>query len=189
MPSEKPLTQLLLAWRGGNAEALDALIPVVYDHLHALAGRYMRQERDGHTLRATALVHEAYLALIDTDIDWQDRAHFFAVAARLMRRILVDHARSSSRAKRGGEAVHVPIEDATVISPANGGRMIELDEALTRLAAKDERKAQLIELFYFGGLSYEEAAAALNIAPVTVHRDLKLAKAWLYRELRGERVR
>ncbi len=178
------VTGLLRAWRDGDATAVDRLVPLVYDELHGLADRFMRRERADHTLQATALVNEAFLRLVDADVPWEDRAHFLAVAARTMRRILVDYARARGRAKRGGEMEKVSLEGAAVVDPARLPDLVELDEALERLAAQDERKARAIELHYFGGLSYEETAKVLDVSPVTVHRDMRLAKAWLYRHLR-----
>jgi len=177
------VTQLLRQWSGGDKQALDQLVPFVYDQLRKLASNCLRAERPDHTLRATALVHEAYVRLVDAEVAWQDRVHFFAVSARLLRRILVDHAKSRNREKRGGEFQKVPLDEAVLVGPESSGGVVELDEALQRLAAQDQRKADLIELLFFGGLTYEETAAALQISPATVHRELKLAKAWLYREL------
>ncbi len=158
-------------------------MPVVYEQLRKLAARCLRAERPDHTLRATALVHEAYLRLVDADVAWQDRVHFFAVSARLLRRILVDHAKANHRQKRGGGAEKVTLDEALLVGPQSTGGIVELDEALQRLAAHDQRKSELIELLCFGGLTYDEAATALKISPATVHRELKLAKAWLHREL------
>jgi len=177
------VTQLLRQWSGGDKQALDQLVPFVYDQLRKLASNCLRAERPDHTLRATALVHEAYVRLVDAEVAWQDRVHFFAVSARLLRRILVDHAKSRNREKRGGEFQKVPLDEAVLVGPESSAGVVELDEALQRLAAQDQRKADLIELLFFGGLTYEETAAALHISPATVHRELKLAKAWLYREL------
>jgi RNA polymerase sigma-70 factor (ECF subfamily) len=177
------VTQLLQQWSSGNKQALDELMPVVYEQLRKLASNCLRSERPDHTLRATALVHEAYLRLIDADVAWQDRVHFYAVSARLLRRILVDHAKSHNRQKRGGEFQKVELDEAVIVGPQSDKGIVELDEALQRLAAQDQRKSELIELLFFGGLTYDEAAAALNISPATVHRELTLAKAWLYRDL------
>jgi RNA polymerase sigma factor (TIGR02999 family) len=182
-PDRRAVTQLLNQWSNGNKQAMDELMPVVYDQLRKLASNCLRAERPDHTLRATALVHEAYVRLVDSDVAWQDRVHFFAVSARMLRRILVDHAKSSNRKKRGGEFQKVPLDEAVLIGPQGGKGLVELDEALQRLAAQDQRKSELIELLFFGGMTYDEAAAALNISPATVHRELTLAKAWLYREL------
>jgi len=177
------ITQLLQQWSGGDKEALDALMPVVYEQLHRLASRCIRAERPDHTLRATALVHEAYLRLIDADVSWQDRVHFFAVSARILRRILVDHAKSSRRQKRGGGAEMIPLDEAVVVGPDSPEGLLELDMALKQLELQDKRKSQIVELLCFGGLTYDETAAALDISPATVHREIKLAKAWLHREL------
>jgi RNA polymerase sigma-70 factor, ECF subfamily len=182
MPSPtNAVTELLKAWRAGDRSALDRLIPLVHDELHRLAGGYMRGERPDHTLQTTALVDEAYLRLVDVEVDWKDRAHFLAVAATIMRRILVDHARSRARGKRAGVAV--TLEEAALVTPSPSEGMVALDEALTRLGEHDERSARAIELHYFGGLTYPEIAEVLEISEATVHRDLRLARAWLYREL------
>ena len=156
---------------------------IVYPQLRAIAQRQLTHESDGHTLQPTALVHEAYLRLIDADIEWEDRKHFFAVAARAMRRVLVDHARARRREKRGGDAVFVTLDDQLAIDHA-GVDLIALDEALDRLAEVDERKARAVELHYFGGLSYDETARALDVSPATIDRDLRMAKAWLVQQLR-----
>jgi RNA polymerase sigma-70 factor, ECF subfamily len=182
-PDRQEVTKLLQQWRGGNQEALDQLMPVVYDELRRVAKRCLYAERPGHTLRATALVHEAYIRLLDADISWQDRAHFYAVAARVLRRILVEYARAHGRQKRGGGEEAIPLDEAMVVGPQAASTVLDLDEALERLAAVDARKSEIIQLLFFGGLTYEETAAALDISPATVHRELKLAKAWLHREL------
>ena len=182
-PDRQLVTRLLQQWSGGDKQALDELMPVVYEQLRKVASNCLRSERPGHTLAATALVHEAYLRLVDSDVAWQDRVHFFALSARILRRILVDHAKSNNRQKRGGEFEKVPLDEAVIIGPQADRGIVELDEALQRLAAQDQRKSELIELLFFGGLTYDEAAAALKISPATVHRELTLAKAWLYREL------
>jgi RNA polymerase sigma factor (TIGR02999 family) len=182
-PDRQAVTQLLHQWRGGNKEALDQLMPFVYDQLRKLASNCLRGERPDHTLRATALVHEAYARLVDSEVEWQDRVHFYAVSARILRRILVDYAKARNREKRGGEFQKVPLDEAVLVGPESDKGLTDLDEALVRLAAQDQRKSDLIELLFFGGLTYDEAAAALNISPATVHRELTLAKAWLYREL------
>jgi len=180
------VTRLLREWGGGNKSALDELMPVVYQQLRKLASICLRSERPDHTLRATALVHEAYLRLVDADVAWQDRVHFFAVSARLLRRILVDHAKASKRQKRGGGAETIPLDEAIMIGPQTTGGIVELDLALQRLAQHDQRKSEIIELLCFGGLTYDEAATALKISPATVHRELKMGKAWLHRELMRE---
>jgi RNA polymerase sigma factor (TIGR02999 family) len=183
LPDRQDVTKLLQQWRGGDRQALDELMPIVYEELRRLASRCMRAERPGHTLPATALVHEAYLRLMDADIGWQDRAHFYAVAARVVRRILVEYARTHGRQKRGGGEILVPLDEAVVIGPEASSTVLDLDEALQRLTAIDERKSDILQLLFFGGLTYDETAAALDISPATVHRELKLAKAWLHREL------
>jgi len=182
-PDRQLVTQLLQQWGAGDKQALDQLMPIVYDQLHKLASNCLRSERPDHTLRATALVHEAYLRLVQADVDWQDRVHFYAVSARILRRILVDHAKSRNRNKRGGEYQKIPLEEAVLVGPEADRGMVELDQALQRLASQDRRKSDLIELLFFGGLTYDEAAAALKISPATVHRELTLAKAWLNLEL------
>lgn len=170
MTSSSPteVTQLLINWRHGDQAALDQLMPIVYDELHRLADRYMSRERPDHTLQATALVHEAYLRLVTMDVSWQDRAHFFAVAAQLMRRILVDHARSHQYAKRGGGARKVSLDEATIVSEARAADLVALDDALTSLATMDPRKSRIIELRFFGGLTVEETAEVLSVSPATI---------------------
>jgi RNA polymerase sigma factor (TIGR02999 family) len=180
------VTQLLRAWREGDAAALDALTPEVYETLHRLAQRQMRGERARHTLQATALVHEAFERLVDMEVSWQDRAHFYAVAARLMRRILVDHARSARRQKRGGGASLLSLDEAIHVVPTPDPDLVDLDEALQRLSDIDARKGQVVELHFFGGLTYDETAEALGISAATVDRELRFAKAWLYRALQDE---
>jgi RNA polymerase sigma-70 factor (ECF subfamily) len=177
------VTKLLQEWSNGNKGALDELMPLVYDQLRRLASRCLRDECPDHTLRATALVNEAYLRLVDADVAWQDRAHFFAIAARLLRRVLVDHAKSHNRQRRGGGAEKITFDEAVLVGPEVSSGILDLDEALQRLATHDERKSQIIELLFFGGLTYDETAVALSISPATVHRELIMAKAWLHREL------
>lgn len=178
-PSE--VTQLLKDWSSGDSAALDQLIPIVYDELRAVAARYLRRERQDHTLQPTALVNEAYLRLIDQrQVQWQNRAHFVGVAAQMMRRILVDHARNHNRAKRGGGARKVSLDEAVALSEERADDLVELDEALTALAKFDERKSRVVEMRYFGGLSVDETAEVLKVSEITVARDWKLAKAWLY---------
>ena len=177
VPDRQLVTELLQQWGSGSKEALDELMPIVYEQLHKLASNCLRSERPDHTLRATALVHEAYLRLVDSDVTFQDRVHFYAVSARMLRRILVDHAKTKNRQKRGGEFDKIPLDDAIVIGPQADKGIIELDDAMKRLAVQDQRKSDLIELLFFGGLTYDEAAAALKISPATVHRELTLAKA------------
>ena len=178
------VTNLLQAWGSGNKNALDQLMPIVYDQLRKLAARCLSSERRDHTLRATAMVNEVYLRLIQSDVSLNDRMHFYALASRMLRRILVDHAKSQKREKRGGDAQHISLDEAVVFGAETPAGIVELDEALKLLAKYDQRKAELIELLFFGGLTYEEAAEALNISTATVHRELTMAKAWLYRELK-----
>ncbi len=185
MSDSTTVSRLLLAWREGDAVARDQLLTHVYDELHRLAERHLRSEDPGHTLQATALIHEAFLRLVDADVQWTGRAHFFAIAARVMRRILVDHAKARRRAKRGGGAARVSLDSALLLAPEPDGDLIELDDALTRLQELDERKAKAVELHYFGGLTYDETAQVLGISAATVHRELRMAKAWLYHELAG----
>jgi len=180
------LTQLLLQWANGDQEALDRLMPLVYSELQRLASDYLRRERPEHTLQPTALVHEAYLRLVDQDLpDWRSRAHFFGVAAQMMRQILVDHARAHLASKRGGGAPAASIEEALTLSHAHSGDVLALDDALTTLAGVDLRKSKIIELRFFGGLSIEEMAKALNISVATVGRELRMAKAWLHHEMKS----
>ena len=178
------ITELLLAWNAGDDEALARLIPLVQDELRRLAHSYMARERSGHTLQTTALVNEAYLRLVDSSrVRWQNRAHFFAVSAQLMRRILVDVARARQTDKRGGQQIHVSLDDAMDLPEQRSPDLVALDDALKTLAAFDERKSRVVELRFFGGLSVEETAEVLNVSPVTVMRDWGIAKAWLLREL------
>ncbi|HEU4389593.1 MAG TPA: sigma-70 family RNA polymerase sigma factor [Blastocatellia bacterium] len=186
MLSQQNVTQMLKDWRSGDDAAFERLIPVVYDELRRQAATYLRRERPGHTLQATALIHEAYLRLINQEnIDWQNRAHFYAIAARLMRQILVDHARKRKAGKRGGSDIKVSLEDAMVVSPGRSVDLVALDEALTGLAALDPQQSRVVELRYFSGLSVEETAEVLGISTRTVKRDWNVAKAWL-RERIGE---
>jgi RNA polymerase sigma factor (TIGR02999 family) len=180
------VTRLLLAWSGGEASAMDELISVVYDQLRHVAERSLRSERTGHTLQATALVNEVYLRLVDQrHVRWQHRAHFFAVAATLMRRILVDHARRHRAAKRGGGAPTVTLDEAVIVAVEPTADFVSLDEALERLAAIDPRQARVVDLKFFGGLTIEETAEVLTVSPATVKNEWSLARAWLYRELYG----
>jgi len=184
-PAPAAVTQLLIDWSNGDENALRQLIPLVHEELRRVARRHMAHERAEHTLQATALVNEAYMRLVDVrQVKWQNRAHFFAMSARLMRRILVDFARSRRYQKRGGGAQQVSLQESMVVSPEPGPDLVRLDEALTALAAVDERKAQVVEMRFFGGLSVEETAEALHVSRDTVMRDWKLAKAWLLRELK-----
>ena len=180
------LTDLLVAWSKGDPIALDQLMPLVEGELRRIAGAYFVRENREHTLQPTALVNEAYVRLIDQRrVDWQNRAHFFAVAARLMRRILVDHARGRHRAKRGGGKPNITLDEGLILSPERSAEIIALDEALANLSSMDARKGQVVEMRFFGGMTAEETAQALNISPNTVMRDWRLAKAWLHRELDG----
>lgn len=183
VPNTPEVTELLRKWSDGDAEALEELTPVIYSELHRIAKRYMNREREGHTLQTTALVNEAYMRLIDwKSARWENRAHFFGVSAQLMRRILVDFARK--RPKAGEELARlVSLEEAFTISTEKDADLVALDEALDELAKFDERKAKIVELKFFGGLSVEETAEVLRIAPITVMREWQKAKAWLYREL------
>jgi RNA polymerase sigma factor (TIGR02999 family) len=183
------ITLLLNESRGGNKAAFDALIPVVYDQLYKLASRSMASERKGHTLRTTEIVHEVYLRLVDSDVAWNDRAHFYATSAQVMRRILIDYAKGRKREKRGGEYERVPLDSAFDLGSPSASNLLEVNQALERLTAKDARKGTIIELLVFGGLTYEEAALALSISPATLHRELKLAKAFLQRELTSSSAR
>lgn len=180
------VTRLLLDWRGGNAGALDDLLPLVYDELRGLAARHMAGEADGHTLQPTALVHEAYVRLVDADIEWQDRAHFFAAASRVMRRMLVDHARARGRQKRGGGRARVTLQADDAVTPPPDLDILALDQAMEVLAAEDPRKARAVELRYFGGLNLEEIAEVTDVSIATVHRDLRMATAWLMTRLTAD---
>jgi len=183
------VTQLLHAWSEGEPQALDRLTPLVYEELHRLARRHMAHERPGHTLQTTALVNEAYLELVDSvQADWQNRAHFFAVCARVMRRILVDWARSRNMFKRGGGVHLVGLEDTFVGAQEPDAALVALDDALSALAECDARKARVVELRFFGGLSIEETAAVLKVSEETVQRDWRFAKSWLRRELSAEKT-
>jgi RNA polymerase sigma factor (TIGR02999 family) len=179
------VSKLLLAWSDGDRSALDKLTPIVYDELHRLARRHMRRERPGHSLQTTALVNEAYMRLVDySHMQWQNRAHFFAVSAQLMRRILVEHARRHNL-KRGGGVQHVSLEDTALVGGDRAADLVALDDAMNELGRLDPRKVQVVEMRFFGGLSVEETAEVLKVSPVTVRRDWRTARAWLYRELSG----
>jgi RNA polymerase sigma factor (TIGR02999 family) len=183
-PSPQDVTQLLVAWSNGEQDALEKLIPLVYNELHRLAHRYMDRERREHTLQSTALVHEAYERLIDLKgVSWQNRAHFFAVSAQLMRRILVDYARSRRFSKRGGEWRQVPLNEAVAVFRDRRTDIVALDDALRALAGIDPRKSRVVEIRFFGGLSIKETAEVLNVSQETVLRDWRLAKVWLLRQL------
>ncbi len=191
-PEPAGVTRLLLDWRGGDQEALGKLTPIVYQELRRLAHNYMRQEPAGHLLQTTALVHEAYLRLVGEDIDWQGREHFFAIAANQMRRILVDYARRRRAQKRGGGADELPLEEAEQKPDASRApdlELLALDRGLERLAAIDERKCRVVELRFFGGMTIDETAAVLKLSHATVERELKMARAWLGREMGHDRSR
>jgi RNA polymerase sigma-70 factor (ECF subfamily) len=178
------ITELLVAWSGGDKKALDELMQVVYEELRRLAHRQLAKERQDHTLQTTALVNEAYLKLVDQKrVKWQGRSHFFALSSQLMRRILVDYARSRQYAKRGGGKSALPLDEALIVAPGRASEMIALDEALTKLAKHDERKARIVELRFFAGMSIDETSDLLGVSPGTVMKDWTLAKAWLQREM------
>ena len=184
-PAAEDISTLLRAWSDGDQSALEQLPPVVYDELHRLARRYMKGERSGHSLQTTALVNEAYMRLVDYErMQWQNRAHFFAVSAQLMRRILVEHARRHNL-KRGGGVPHVSLDEASMVDGDPDADLVALDDAMNGLARIDPRKVQVVEMRFFGGLSVEETAEVLKVSPVTVKRDWRAARAWLYRELTG----
>lgn len=188
-PSSHEVTQLLQAWSAGDEEALEKLTPLVYQQLHKIAKRYMAGERSGHPLQTTALVNEAYLRLVDCGrVNWHDRVHFLAVSARLMRRILIDFARSRGYLKRGAAVPHIPLDEAPLLSRQPDMNLVALDDALKALSMVDERKGRVVELKFFGGLSVEETAAALDVSVDTVVRDWRLAKIWLLRELSREKA-
>jgi RNA polymerase sigma factor (TIGR02999 family) len=185
LPNE--VTQLLIDWSRGDKAALEQLIPLVHAELRRLARHYMGRENPGHTLQTSALINEAYIRLVDQqDVPWQNRAHFFAVSAQVMRHILIDHARSHAYAKRGGGARQVPFDEAVALNDQRADELVALDDALNMLAAMDTRKSQIIELRFFGGLSIEETAEAMKISPITVTREWRSAKAWLRREMNNE---
>jgi RNA polymerase sigma factor (TIGR02999 family) len=185
-PDPANVTGLLLAWGTGDEAAFDRLVPIVYEELRRIARRYMAGQRRGHSLQATALVNEAYLRLIDVQhMNWQNRAHFLAMSARLMRRVLVDYARSKGSQKRGGGAMKITFDEGLPVASGRGQDLVALDDALEALAKLDERRSRVVELRSFGGLSVEETASVLKVSPETVMRDWKLAKAWLAREMRG----
>jgi RNA polymerase sigma factor (TIGR02999 family) len=185
-PTSRTVTGLLHAWRAGDTKALDELLPLVYDHLRRLARSYLRSERSGHTLQTTALVHEAYLRLVGADIPWKDRVHFYAVAAQAMRRILVDHARAHRSARRGGGAPKQPLEEALTIAAEEPEHLLHLDDALDRLSRQDPRKGRMIELHFFGGLTLRDLTHALELPLATIEREMRLARAWLRREIAGQ---
>lgn len=186
-PSPHQITQLLKDWSNGDQTARDELMRFVYEELRRMAHQHMRKESPGHTLQTTALVHEAFLRLVDqSEVEWQNRAHFFGIAAQMMRRILVDHARSRQYAKRGGDARHVSLDEVAIVCEERAADVVALDDALTSLAVIDQRKSRIVELRFFGGLSIEETAAVLAVSPGTVMRDWTLTKAWLRREMTAE---
>lgn len=181
------ITRILRAWSGGDCEAVNHLIPLVYDELHKVAAQYLRKQRTDHTLQPTALVNEAYLKLVDiSNVSWEDRAHFFAVASQTMRHVLVDHARSRNREKRGGGAQKVSLDEAVSFAKQQEIDVLSLDEAMRELAQIDEQQSKIVELRFFGGLTVEEAAVVLRISPATVKREWRVAKAWLYKRITAE---
>ncbi|MBL8191904.1 MAG: sigma-70 family RNA polymerase sigma factor [Acidobacteria bacterium] len=187
IPATHDVTQLLVAWSEGDQSALEQLLPLVNAELRRLAGNYMRRESPGHTLQTSALVNEAYLRLIDQkNVQWQNRAQFFGIAAQLMRRILIDHARKAQYAKRGGGAIQVSLDETAAVTDARAAELIAVDEALEKLTAMDERKGRIVELRFFGGLTEEETAEVIGISVPTVQREWRAAKAWLHRLLMGE---
>jgi len=183
---QQEITHLLLKWSNGDSTALDQLVPMVYPELRRIARRYMGRENSHHTLQTSALINEAYMRLVDQqDVEWQDRAHFFAVSAQVMRHILIDHARRHRYGKRGGGAAHIALDDVTVIKQERAEEFIALDDALNRLAEIDERKSRIVELRFFGGLTVEETAEVMKLSPITVKREWRAARAWLFREISG----
>jgi len=187
VPASHDVTRLLVDWSNGDQAALDKLLPLVNDELRRLARRYMRRESPGHTLQTSALVNEAYLRLIDQKhVQWQNRAHFFGIAAQLMRRILIDHARSHHYAKRGGGALKVSLDEAAAVTEARAAELLAVDEALEKLTAMDERKGRIVELRFFGGLTEEETAEVIGVSLPTAQREWRAAKAWLRRMLTDE---
>src|SRR6185369_7987718 len=186
MTSDAGITELLVDWNNGDKSAIERLLPLVERELHRLAHAYMRREGPNHTLQTTALINETYLRLIDQKkVQWQNRAHFFGIAAQIMRRILLNYARDQNRQKRGGRAIHVSLSQAMIMPAEKDRELIALNDALIRLEELDARKSKVVELRYFGGLSVEEAAEVLNVAPITVMRDWQFAKAWLAREMQN----
>lgn len=187
MTESSQITELLIAWSNGEAEALESLLPLIERELHDMAHRYMRRENAGHLLQTTALINEAYLRLVNQrHVRWQNRAHFFGIAAQMMRRVLLNHARDQQRDRRGGKKILVSLSEADALALEQSVDLLALDEVLNRLEAQDQRKSRVVELRYFGGLSVEETAEVLSVSPITVMRDWNLAKAWLARELGHE---
>lgn len=186
MGQQQPVTQLLKDWRAGDGKALNILIPLVHDSLQRIANKYMQGENAGHTLQATALVNEAFLQLVDARVSWENRAHFLAVAARTMRRILIDHARAKHRHKRGGDFLQVTLSDTRIGAGSEEPDILDLEKLMQRLHEIDPRKADVLELHFYGGMTYDEIGEAIGISPATVDRELRFAKAWLLRELKGE---
>lgn len=187
-PSATDVTMLLVRWKDGEEGAMDALLPLVYDELRRLARSYLRKERIDHTLQPTALVHEAYVRLADRQQPaWRDRVHFFSIAARVMRQVLVDHARSYTANKRGGDVIKVPIEEGEQVADQRASDLLQLDDALKHLAEFDERKARIIELRFFGGLTIDECARVLDVSTPTIINETRKARAWLYKEIAGGR--
>jgi RNA polymerase sigma factor (TIGR02999 family) len=184
--SDVEITRLLHEWRDGDSQALDRLMPLVYGELHRLAGRLFRSESPGHTLQPTALVNEAYESLLRMDVPWQDRSHFFAIAARLMRRTLVNHANARRAEKRGGGALKITLDERSAIVTGPDEQLLALDAAIDEMSAFDRRKAEVVELHYFGGLSYAEMAEALGLSTTTVHEQLRAGRAWLQQRLAGD---
>lgn len=186
MNDDRQVTELLAAWNSGDESSLERLLPLVETELRRIARNYMKRENPGHTLQTTALINEAYLKLIDkTQVTWQNRSQFFGISAQIMRRILIDHARDKKADKRGGGAAHVNLDDVSILSPEKSGELLALDEALTRLTEFDQTKSRIVELRYFSGLTIEETAEVLGLAPVTVSVQWRAAKAWLGKEVRG----
>ena len=184
MPAAHDVTRLLIEWGNGNEAARDELLPLIYGELRRLAERYLNRERSGHTLQPTALVHEAYIRLVEqTHPEWKNRSHFFAVAAQVMRQVLVDHARRNQAAKRGAGAFHVPLDECVSFSDDRSGHVLALDDALNSLAVFDARKSKIVELRFFGGLSLEETAETVGLSLATIGRELRVAEAWLHREM------
>lgn len=183
MQDDSPVTELLGAWREGDDGALSQVVALVYGELRRIAGGHLRRERPDHTLQSTALINEAFLALVSSDVSLNDRIHFFAVASNVMRRILIDHARAAGRQKRGGNLLQVTLHEDAVADRIDDASILDLDRALARLEAIDPRKAQIVEMHYFGGLNYEEIATVLEVSAATVNRELRFSKAWMRREL------